>query len=69
MELLDHLNVVRREYMRELNNKELMNIEGGAGLTASFLNAASRAVSTIMDLGRNLGSAIRRTINGNICPI
>lgn len=55
--------------MRELNNKELMNVEGGAGLTASFLNAISRAVSTLMEVGRNLGSAIRRTINGNICPI
>ena len=55
--------------MRELNNKELMNVEGGAGLTASFLNAASRAISTLMELGRNLGSAIRRTINGSVCPV
>ena len=55
--------------MRELNNEELMSIEGGAGFTAALLNAASRAISTLMELGRNLGSAIRRTINGSVCPI
>jgi len=53
--------------MVELNNQELMNIEGGAGLTATFLNAISRTISTLMEVGRNLGSAIRRTISGNIC--
>lgn len=55
--------------MIELNNKELMNIDGGSGVTATFLNSISRAISTIMELGRNLGSAIRRTINGSICPL
>ena len=55
--------------MKNLSDKELMNIEGGAGLSAAFLNAASRAITTLMELGRNLGSAIRRTINGSICPV
>ena len=55
--------------MVELNNEELMNIEGGAWLTASFLNAASRAISTLVDLGRNLGSAIRRIYDGSSCPL
>ncbi|MDO4963267.1 MAG: bacteriocin [bacterium] len=56
--------------MIELNNCELMNIEGGASfITASFLNAASRAISTIMDIGRSLGSSIRRAINGSYCSI
>ena len=57
--------------MRELDNKELLYIEGGAlnWLSASFLNAASRALSTIMELGRSLGTAIRRTINGSVCPL
>ena len=54
--------------MIEISNEELMNIDGG-GLTASFLNAISRAVSTLMEVGRNLGNAIRRTINGSICPL
>lgn len=56
--------------MRELDNKELLNIDGGASwFSASFLNAASRALSTLFDLGRSLGTSIRRAINGSICPV
>ena len=56
--------------MRELSNKELMDIMGGANwLTAAFFNAAARGIETIMDVGRRLGSAIRRLVNGKICSI
>lgn len=57
--------------MRELNNKELLSIDGGATnwLTAAFFNAASRALSTIIDIGRSLGSSIRRAINGSYCSL
>ena len=56
--------------MVELDNKELMDIIGGANwLTASFLNAASRAIDTVMDIGRSLGSAIRRAFSGKICSV
>ena len=56
--------------MRELNNKELMSVEGGANwLTASFLNAAARTIETVMDIGRSLGSAIRRALSGKVCSI
>lgn len=56
--------------MKELENKELLNIEGGAfSLTAAFLNAAARALSTFMDIGKSLGSSIRRAFNGSICPL
>ena len=56
--------------MRELNNKELMNIEGGANwLTASFINAAARTIETVLDVGRSLGSAIRRAFSGKICSV
>ena len=56
--------------MRDLNNNELMNVEGGASyLTASFLNAASRALSTIMDIGRSLGTSIRRMFSGSYCSL
>ena len=56
--------------MKELNNKELMNIDGGANwLTASFFNAAARTIETVMDVGRSLGSAIRRAFSGKICSV
>ena len=55
--------------MKKLNDKELMQIEGGAGITAAFLNAASRALSTLMDIGRSLGTSIRRMVNGSYCSL
>lgn len=56
--------------MIELNNKELMDIMGGANwLTASFINAAARTLETVMDVGRSLGSAIRRAFSGKICSV
>lgn len=54
--------------MTEMNNKQLIEINGGA-LNAAFLNAAARLFSTILDLGQTLGSAIRRAINGKYCKI
>ena len=55
--------------MVKLNNDELLNIEGGAWYSASFINAAARAIDTIIDVGRSLGTAIRRIINGSYCSI
>lgn len=54
--------------MRKLNKEELLNISGG-GISASLLNAISRAVSTLMDLGRSLGTSIRRSISGKVCSV
>ena len=50
----------------KLNNYELKNIEGGA-ITASLLNALSRAISTTLNLGQVIGSAIRRVFSKNYC--
>lgn len=56
--------------MLELKKEELLNIEGGASLTsAAWLNAAARAITTLIDLGRSLGTAIRRSISGKVCKI
>ena len=52
--------------MKELKREELLNITGG-GISAAWLNAAARAVNTLLDLGRSLGTAIRRSISGNVC--
>lgn len=54
--------------MRELNNKELMNVDGG-GWSGTLFNSISRAIDTVMNVGRSLGSAIRRLVNGSICPV
>ena len=54
--------------MVELKNNEMLNISGGS-VSAAWLNALSRAVTTLMDLGRSLGTSIRRSISGKVCPV
>ena len=51
-----------------LKKEELLKVTGGA-LTATLINAISKGLTTISDLGRSLGSAIRRIVSGKICPI
>ena len=52
----------------KLEEKELYNINGG-GITinATLINAFARAISTVLDLGRTVGSAIRRLYSKNYC--
>lgn len=51
-----------------LSEKELLNITGGA-ITATFVNAITKGVTTLLDLGRAIGSAIRRISSNKICSI
>lgn len=54
--------------VREINENEMMNIDGGT-LTSSFINAISKIVNTLYDIGEATGSAIRRITNGKFCRI
>lgn len=56
--------------MTELKKDELLNIVGGASwLTSSFINALSKAANTLLQLGRSLGTAIRRSVSGKVCSL
>jgi len=52
----------------KLNNNEMEKVVGG-GFTSSMLNAISKAVTTVYNLGKNLGSSIRRMAYGKYCPM
>lgn len=52
-----------------LEKDELLQIVGGVSITGTLINALSRGLTTLMDLGRSLGSALRRAIGGTMCPI
>lgn len=54
--------------MIKLEKQELINIEGGA-ISASFINALARGLNTILDLGRSVGTAVRRLYSGKICSV
>ena len=53
--------------MRILENKELVNINGG--IAATTINYFCKLVNTVFDIGRALGSAIRRVESDNICSL
>ncbi len=51
-----------------LNDLELIEIKGGAGvITSTFLNSVARLITTILDYGRTIGSSIARYKNKKYC--
>lgn len=54
--------------MTKLTREELINITGGSDLlTATFINAFTKCINTIFEIGRSIGSSIARLTSGNIC--
>lgn len=51
-----------------LNKDELKQINGGS-VTGTFINAVVKGINSFLDLGRAVGSGIRRIGSGNICPL
>lgn len=52
-----------------MEKNELLQIVGGINITGAFLNYLVKGINTFMDLGRSVGSAIRRAFGGKLCPI
>lgn len=50
-----------------MTDQELYNISGGASISASMLNAVSRGIETLYNLGRAFGTAINMLIKGKRC--
>lgn len=50
-----------------MTKEELVNIKGGASLSASIINAVIRVVSITLELGRAVGSAIKMKKSGKTC--
>ena len=54
--------------MRKLNKKELILIEGGK-TSAALINSVIRGASLILELGRSLGTVIRRITSRKSCSL
>ena len=52
--------------MRELSKKETMAIYGG-GITSSLITALTKGFTFFVDIGRFLGSSIRRIFDNKLC--
>ncbi len=50
-----------------MKKEELIEVKGGVGLSAALINAISRGVNTLYNLGVAVGSAIRRAFKKKIC--
>ncbi len=51
-----------------LNNEELLMIKGGS-ITGALIDSVTKMMEKIYDLGRSLGSSIRRLVSGKTCKI
>jgi len=54
--------------MIKIKDNDMKKIIGG-NITASFLTSFARSVSTILEVGRTLGSSIRRLFGNNFCSM
>ena len=54
--------------MKKLSVKEMKSINGGT-ITASFLTAMARSMSIFLEVGRTLGSSVRRIFAGSYCSL
>ena len=53
--------------MRYLTSVELYQIKGGFEINSTFINAIVKAASFILELGKSMGSSIRRAHLGKLC--
>lgn len=54
--------------MKNLNHDEMLKVTGGA-ITYSLINAVTKAVTFVYNLGQAVGSAIRRVSGDSYCPM
>lgn len=52
-----------------LEKDELLQVVGGISITGTLLNSICRGINSIMDVGRSLGTAIRRIGCRKMCPL
>ena len=50
-----------------MTDNELKEIKGGVGFSATVVNAMIRGVTFTLELGRTLGTIIRRKMTNNYC--
>lgn len=55
--------------MQILEKKELLMIEGGISISGTLINSFARGINALLELGRSLGSAVRRVMGNKLCPL
>ncbi len=52
----------------KLKKEEMLEINGG-GISGTLINSIIRGINSILELGRSLGTAIRRLTANNLCQL
>ena len=52
--------------MYEIRKKDLFLIEGGLNVTAALINSLTAGVKIVLEVGRSLGSVLRRGTTGDL---
>ena len=55
--------------MQELSSMELEAITGGVTLSGTLINSFATIIKVLVSIGHDLGSAIRRMSERQICPL
>lgn len=55
--------------MQKLNRQQLANINGGINISGTLINAVVKGINAFLDLGRSVGTAIRRVSTGRVCKV
>lgn len=53
--------------MKIIDNDEMLAINGGVALTGTMLNAIIKGISTLLEVGRSFGTAIRMYFSKRKC--
>ena len=61
--------MVMQDQLNVITNKELKTTYGGVSITASLIEYAIKAFTTVYDMGRGLGSSIRRIKSNELCKV
>ncbi len=51
----------------EIKEYEMLKITGGINISGTLLNAVAKLITTIFDIGKAIGSALRMATSGRKC--
>ena len=52
-----------------MEKKELVEVHGGVNVNGATITALVRGMQMIFNIGRHLGSSMRRARSGRLCPV
>lgn len=59
---------VEEDLMDKVEEKELVTLTGGA-ISGALINSFTNLVKIILEVGRSIGSSLRRMQDGSICNL